>query len=52
MSDSHWGFIIAAYAIAALVIGGVTLKILLDYRGLKQALGKLAGTNSRRDDIP
>jgi hypothetical protein len=43
MSDSYWGYIIAAYTIAALAIGGMTVKILLDYRGLKQALGKLAG---------
>jgi len=52
MSDPHWGFIIAAYVIAALVIGGMALKIVLDYRNLKQALGKIASTNSTRDDVP
>jgi|tagenome__1003787_1003787.scaffolds.fasta_scaffold20204400_2 hypothetical protein len=51
MTDAHLGFIIAAYVIAGLVIGGITLKILIDYRGLKQALGKLAGTYPTRDDI-
>jgi hypothetical protein len=44
MSDSHWGFIIAAYILTACVIGGMVLKILLDYRGLKQALDKMAAT--------
>ena len=51
MSDPHVGFIVAAYAVTALVIGGTTLKILLDYRNLKQALSKLAGTNLNRDDV-
>jgi hypothetical protein len=52
MSESYWGYITAAYTIAALAIGGMTVKILLEYRSLKQGLGKLAGTNTRRDDIP
>ena len=52
MTNPHWGFIAAAYVITALVIGGTTLKILLDYRGLKQALGKMAGANLSRDDLP
>lgn len=46
MSGSYFGYIAAAYGIAALVIGGMILKIVIDYRGLKQALGKLAGTES------
>jgi hypothetical protein len=49
MSDSHWAFIIVAYIVTGCVIGGMTLKILLDYRGLKQALDKMAGAT--RDDI-
>jgi hypothetical protein len=52
MSDSHWSFIVAAYVIAVLVIGGMTVKILIDYRGLKRALGRLAGTSPARDDLP
>ena len=52
MSGSYFGYIAAAYGIAALVIGGMILKIVVDYRGLKQALGKLAGTSPARDDIP
>jgi hypothetical protein len=49
MSDSHWGFILAAYVVTACITGGMTLKILLDYRGLKRALDKMAGAT--RDDI-
>jgi heme exporter protein CcmD len=50
MTDSHWGFILAAYAVTALVIGGMTLKILLDYRRLQQELGTMAGAKIARDD--
>lgn len=52
MSDPHWGFIVAAYVVTALVIGGMTLKIALDYRALKLALSKMAGANATRDDVP
>jgi hypothetical protein len=52
MSDPHWGFIVAAYVVTAFVIGGVTLKIALDYRALKLALSKMAGANATRDDVP
>jgi len=51
MSDAHWGFIIAAYAVAALVIGGITLKIVIDYGALKRALGRLAAMSPARDDV-
>jgi hypothetical protein len=50
MTDPHWGYIVAAYLLAALVIGGMTVKILLDYRSLKQALGRMIGTTPDRDD--
>ncbi|MEA2758197.1 MAG: hypothetical protein QOH65_810 [Methylobacteriaceae bacterium] len=49
MSESHWEFIVVAYFVTTCVIGGMTLKILLDYRGLKRALDKIAGVT--RDDI-
>ena len=52
MSDPHWGFIAAAYLITALAIGGITLKILLDYRNVRRALGRMAGTFPTRDDVP
>ena len=50
MTDAHWGYILAAYVVAALVIGGMSVKILLDYRSLKQALGRMVGTSTDRDD--
>jgi hypothetical protein len=52
MTESHWEFILTAYLVTALVIGGTTLKILLDYRGLREALGKMASTAVARDDVP
>ena len=52
MTDQHWGFVAAAYAITALVIGGMALRILLDYRSLKQALRKMADANPSRDYVP
>lgn len=50
MTDTHWGFIIAAYLVAALVIGGMTLKILIEHRSLKKLVGELGRTNSPRED--
>jgi hypothetical protein len=50
MTDPHWGFILAAYIVTALVIGGMTVKILVDYRSLRQALGRMVGTSPDRDE--
>ena len=52
MTDSHWGFILAAYVVTTLVVGAISLKILLDYRVLRRALGKMASTAAPRDDVP
>lgn len=41
MSDLHATFIFASYAITALVIGGMIVWTLLDYRNLRRALDKL-----------
>jgi hypothetical protein len=49
MTHSHWGFILAAYLVTGLVIGGMILKIWLDYRGLRRALGRMVGTSPDRD---
>jgi hypothetical protein len=51
MTDTHWGFIIAAYFLTAVVIGGMTLKILLDYRHLSKALEKVASTAALQDEV-
>lgn len=39
--SAHAWFILASYVIALLTIGGAALAIVLDYRSLKRALGKL-----------
>jgi heme exporter protein CcmD len=41
MSDQHFAFIFAAYAVTFLVIGGVIAWTILDYRRLRAALDKL-----------
>lgn len=41
MSDPHFAFILGSYAITALVVGGLIVWTLLDYRRLRQALDKL-----------
>ena len=40
--DSHFGFVIAAYALAAAVVGGMIGSIVVDYMRLKRALSLLA----------
>jgi heme exporter protein CcmD len=37
----HFGFVLAAYAIAALVIVGMSLSIAIDYRAQSRALRRL-----------
>ncbi len=48
----HAAFILAAYAITALVIGGLVLRAVLDHRAQSRALADLesrgAGRRSRR----
>lgn len=41
MSDPHFDFIFASYAITVLVIGGVTAWTIIDYRRLRAALARL-----------
>ncbi|MFN3889740.1 MAG: heme exporter protein CcmD [Beijerinckiaceae bacterium] len=41
MSDKHFAFILASYAITAVVIGGMIAWTLIDYRRLRRALDKL-----------
>ena len=40
--DPHFGFVVAAYALAFLVIGGMTGAVLIDSFRLKRALALLA----------
>ena len=39
--DPHFGFVVAAYALALVIVAGMIVTILADYRRLKQALASL-----------
>lgn len=47
--DPHTGFIVAAYAITALVIVSMTVAILTDYRSLKKALTRFGDRGTERE---
>jgi heme exporter protein CcmD len=50
MNDPHVGFIVAAYALAALIILAMIASVWVDYRRLRQALERLrpdAGSDER-----
>ena len=44
----HGGFILAAYAAAALVIGALVLWVFSDYRGLTRAIAALEARGTKR----
>ena len=44
----HAGFILAAYAVTALVIGGLVLRAALDHRAQTRALAELKARGIRR----
>jgi len=46
--DLHFGFVIAAYALAFAVIGGMIAAILLDSLRLKRALSSFAPPSEQR----
>lgn len=45
---THLAYVIAAYAVSALVIGGLALWILLDQKAQKKALSELEARGVRR----
>ena len=48
--DPHFGFVVAAYARAFVIVAGMIVTILADYRRLKQALSALSrGTHQGSD---
>lgn len=51
MAD-HAGFIIAAYAVTALVLAGMLLAILLDYRAQRRSLASLTERLDQRKGAP
>lgn len=40
MSDPHFGYVVAAYTVGFLLIGGMILSVIYDYLSLKRALSK------------
>ena len=48
MNDPHFGFILAAYAIGFLVVGGLILWTILDHRAQTRALARLEARTGRR----
>jgi heme exporter protein CcmD len=45
MSDPHFAFIFASYAITALVVGGLIVWTLVDHRRLRAKLDRLPSRN-------
>ncbi len=44
----HWGFIVASYGAAILIIGGLVLRAVIDHRAQKAALARLEERGARR----
>jgi heme exporter protein CcmD len=49
--DPHLGFVVAAYALAFVIVAGMTVTILADYMRLKQALSALSRETRQDPDI-
>jgi hypothetical protein len=49
IQDPHFGFVVAAYALGFVIVGGMILAILLDYFTLKRALSQFASRPERQD---
>jgi heme exporter protein CcmD len=47
VNDPHIGFVVAAYAIAAIVLVGMVVAVLADYRALRKALRRLESDDGR-----
>lgn len=45
----HFGFVVVAYAFAALVVAGMVVSILWDYRTLSAALRRLEAARGERE---
>jgi heme exporter protein D len=48
--DPNIGFVIAAYALGLMVVAGMILTILLDYKSLKKALARLPQRRAQGQD--
>jgi heme exporter protein CcmD len=49
--DPHFGFVVAAYALALVIVAAMVVTILADYTRLKQALASLS-RETRKDPDP
>jgi heme exporter protein CcmD len=49
--DPHFGFVVAAYALAFVIVAGMIVTILADYVRLKQALSSLSRGTRQNPDI-
>jgi heme exporter protein CcmD len=49
--DPHFGFVVAAYALAFVIVAGMIVTILADYIRLKQALWSLSRGTRQDPDI-
>ena len=50
--DPHFGFIIAAYALALVIVAGMVVAILADYLNLQRALASFAAREKQQDADP
>ncbi len=50
MALPHIGFVVAAYALAGLVVVGMTASILWDYRALSAGLARLEAARAQKDE--
>ncbi len=50
MALPHIGFVVAAYALAGLVVVGMTASILWDYRALSAGLARLEAARAEKDE--
>ena len=48
MDDPHFGFILAAFVLAAVIMSALALWIILDYRHVTRALSALEQSGTRR----
>jgi heme exporter protein D len=48
--NDHAFFVVLSYGVAFLVIGGMALRIVLDYRRLREELARLGAAASDRED--
>lgn len=48
VSDAHWGFVIAAYAITTIVLVGLVVVIAIDFRRQRRVLAGLEAEGARR----